>query len=223
MRRTLLMAAAAAGLAAPLAQAGPVWNEIADGGGDAGSTIATAQVVGPGEITSITGTTSPSDQQDLFVIHITSVSMFSALTDMGTDYDTQLWLFNTSGFLVTGNDDDTDSPVTFGSQLSPGPNTDGTPGLINPGTYILAVSGFGSPGNGGPGDPRDAGGLALANQASFIEHTGPDGPGGANPLASWVPGADTGSYVIAITGVPAPGALALLGLAGLLAARRRRG
>jgi MYXO-CTERM domain-containing protein len=222
MRRNLLIAAAAAGLSAPLAHAGMAWDETINGGGDAGSTIGSAQVITPGALSSISGVTGAGDTQDLYVIQITQVSQFSAITDMGTDFDTQLWLFATSGHLVTGNDDDAASPVTFGSALFAGPNSDATPGLINPGTYILAVSGFGTPGNGGGGDPRDAGNLPLANQATFTEHTGPDGPGGANPLAGWVPGADTGSYVISITGVPAPGALALLGIAGLVAGRRRR-
>jgi hypothetical protein len=62
---------------------------------------------------------------------------------------------------------------------------------------------------------------------------GPTGSGGANPLASWIPGGPPnfdlgGDYRILLTGaavallVPEPGSLALLGIAGLAAIARRR-
>jgi hypothetical protein len=226
MRQEIVIAAAALGLAAPLASAGLIWQEV----GDAGSLIGSAQTVtGGGPLAEIRGATSSADRQDLYLIEIKDVQNFSAIvTDLAEpgfdDYDTQLWLFDTNGFLVTGNDDDAASNVQFGSALFPGPNGDGTPGLVAPGLYVLAVTGFGNPGNGGPGDPLDVNGVRLANQLTFTEHTGPDGPGGANPLAGWVGGSLTGDYRIVMTGtsaLPGPGALALLGLAGLVARRGR--
>ncbi len=219
--RVMTMAAMAAASFALGAQA-QTWDESVHGGADAGSLVGTAQLTtGGGPLSAISGVTGVGDEQDLFIINIVDVLNFSAITGVGS-HDTQLWLFDMAGHLVAGNDDSVASPSDFGSALFAGPNDDGTPGLTTPGTYVLAVSGWGG---GNVGDPIDANNDPLSTQAVFSELTGPDGAGGANPLAGWMAGAETGAYNILLSGVeavPAPGALALLGLAGLVGARRRR-
>src|SRR5262245_8540628 len=88
-------------LACPVAaNAGPLWDELANGGGDAGHLISNAQItVGIGALGTIKGSlANGNDMEDVFKIRITDPLNFSATTTtnpFGTSgFDTQLWLFN---------------------------------------------------------------------------------------------------------------------------------
>lgn len=204
--KKILAIVAVAGLASA-AQA-QVWNEL----GDAGESLATANVTsGVGLLTQITGTFDVNDT-DMFQIYIANPATFLATTVGGTSDDTQLFLFDINGFGVAHNDD-SPSDSTLQSRLT---------GLFvpAPGLYYLAVTKYNR-------DPSSAGGLIWAN-SPFGTERAPDGPGAAGALASWAgaTSASTASYSIFLEGVefaiPAPGSIALLGLGGLLVGRRRR-
>lgn len=214
------------GLFAGTALAGTSWDEVADGGGDAGALIPGAQSVGSAgdSITQITGSTGDSDFIDLYLINITDPANFVASTagDQGgfggmADFDTKLWLFDIDGFGVLSNDDFGGAP--FHSELLPNADDGSGASIVGqPGLYYLAVGGFGD-------DALDSNGDAIFDNAAFDEISGPDGPGGNNPLADWEADGSQGNYTLAlqgVSGVPAPGALALLGLVGVLGGRRRR-
>ena len=197
---------------------GQVWNE----GPDAGSLPGTAQVVvGVGTLTDIFGTTSPNDLVDLYLIRIIDPVGFLAHTDPsggGTaSFDTQLWLFDASGLGILANDDKTGG-TGFRSWLKL-PADDGTmPVLPGVGNYYIGITGWNNDALSSGGD--------IFFAATFSEVTGPDGPGAGSPLNGWSGGGANGSYQIHLVGaefIPAPGAMALFGLGGLLAMRRRRG
>ncbi len=186
---------------------GDVWNEQ----GDAGDLINTAQVtVGNGSLDAINGIHDASDV-DMYCIRILDVGRFRASTVGGATWDTQLFLFSPDGRGVTHNDDTSNAQSTITGQF-----------VSAPGIYYLAISRYNR-------DPVDAAGALLWNNTPFNVERAPDGPGAANPVAGWT-GTNTagGAYSIFLSGagfceVPAPGALALLGLGGLtLAGRRRR-
>jgi hypothetical protein len=202
---------------------GATWNEAADGGGDAGNLPATAQDVnnGGGVLTNITGVTQAGNVQDMYGIAITDGDAFSAWTngDVGgpggsASFDTQLFLFDSAGMGVIGNDDAFPSAAPFHSGMET-PNEAGVSPA--PGNYYLAISGFNA-------DPLSAGG-AIFNQAAFDEQSSADGPGGALPITGWQTGGATGTYDIFLTGaagVPEPATLGLLGIGALAMIRRRR-
>ena len=190
---------------------GQTWDEIVDGGGDAGELLGTAQIpIGIGPLTTITGFRGPD--ADLFLINIVDPVAFMASTVANSFGDTQLWLFDVSGFGITFNDDD---PSGGGGLLSvitgqfvPGP-----------GEYYLGISNFDYDALNGDDDE-------IWNDTPFNVERQPDGPGAPGPLANWGgTGGTANAYQIDLVGVefvPAPGAMALLGLGGLLARRRRR-
>jgi hypothetical protein len=193
--------------------------------GDAGNLPATAQTAtGSGTLTGIAGSTGGGDTEDMYLINIRDFSAFQAGTDPAAgsaggsaSFDTQLWLFDTSGNGILGNDDCPGGCPGFHSHLSGPTPTDGQPGLTANGNYYLAISGFGN-------DPNSAGG-AIFNQATFAELSGPDGPGGGSPISGWMGGGATGSYTIGLSGanfVPEPATLGLVALGGLAVLRRRR-
>jgi Ca2+-binding RTX toxin-like protein len=99
--------------------------------GDAGQSLFDTQLITPGlsTLNSITGTISESNDVDLFQISVGN-QPFSATTLNGANFDTQLFLFDSNGLLLAGNDD---SDGTLQSTLSIS---------LNPGTYILGVSSF---------------------------------------------------------------------------------
>jgi len=183
------------------ALAGPDWEELANGGGDAGSGIVTAQtVVGMGSLNTVSGSLSEGgfgagDFQDVYLIRISAPSAFLAATTIAgggaADFNTQLWLFDFFGTGIVGNDDASTADV--GSLLR-GAATDGSGAQVTtPGLYYLAISGFDS-------DPVSPGG-AIFDQVTTTEISGPDGPGGSIPLSGWDAEGQTGEYTIVLSGV----------------------
>jgi hypothetical protein len=133
----------------------------------------------------------------MFLIRIVNPTMieFSASTtaELGgfADFDTRLWLFAASGLGLLANDDD-DGPQSTLLDAS----TDGTRILIDePGLYFLAVTGTGSAALGDDDDDE------IFAFATPTEISGPDGPGGGKPIDDWTSAEDSGSYLIALTGV----------------------
>ena len=230
----MIMAAIIRKLAMPVAVVGfinmsvPVaastWFEV----GDAGKLPATAQVtVGSGPLTAISGAVETNDA-DLFQISITGTTPFSAATngELGSAadpaFDTQLFLFNSDGLAVAGNDDHPGgSPggSPFHSQI--------LPISLTAGIYYLGISGFNN-------DPQSAGGAMFPSflfNAQYGPADGnPTGPGAGDPLSGWSDSGDSGDYFIGLQGasfavsVPEPITLLLmgLGLAGLGIGSRRR-
>jgi MYXO-CTERM domain-containing protein len=214
---------------------GQVWNEV----GDAGDLTSNAQAVaGLGTLSSIVGNWANGQDIDMYCIEIKDAQAFVAEVIASTGFtDTQMYLFNAAGQGIAFDDDSglslfsrigNDNTINTGSA----PSINGQPNLIanaGNGIYYLAISRF----------DADALNLAGGTQvANGIWHDGspfdgpfaPDGPGAGSSttLAGWIyatASATTGSYTISLTGasfVPAPGALALLGLAGLVGHSRRR-
>ena len=218
MRNLKFMASFAVAGLASVAFAGGTHVES----GDAGDLLGSAQATGAGGALSfITGSTGGADFIDLYMIEVVDPVAFFASTagDQGApgsgsaDFDTKLWLFDADGFGVVSNDDFGGSP--FHSHLT-GFADDGTGAAVKAGIYYLAVGGFGD-------EALSAGGEIFAN-GTFEEISGPDGPGGGSPLSGWANTGAQGNYNVNLQGVnaiPAPGAIALLGLAGLAGRRRR--
>ena len=206
-----------------IAFAGPDWVE----GADAGSDLSHAQVItGIGVPRSISGSLASSflgaDYEDLYVIRVLQPSFFS-FKMQPTTFNSQLYLFGISAdkpnlYGLLSNDDQ--STTSTAASIATSHATDGTGvRILYPGLYCLAITTSGR-------YPVSASG-AIFYQATPTEVSGPDGPGRYDPLSGWEGSGDTGSYTVDVEGVgfvdvPAPGALALAGLAGAAALRRRR-
>lgn len=225
-----LVAAAILVTALPVSTfAGPIHSEV----GDAGSTIAGAQLINDGTtadpVTSITGSIGGSGDADVYGIFISNPAAFSATTvgTAGSLGDTQLFLFNSAGLGVVTNDD-----AAAGGLRSDIPAANGF--VTTPGLYYLAISTFNN-------DPLSASGFIFPN--SFSGVNGPTGPGGGSPLTGFDGSSTgTGTYTINLTGafhvtpagpgpdpvpgVPEPTGMALFGFAtvaaGYVAWRRRK-
>jgi hypothetical protein len=213
MKGTLVAALAVASVSG-LANA-QIWNEV----GDAGDLPASAQVVmGAGSLTQINGFFGANDA-DMYRILITNPAAFSATTFGGTTLDTQLWLFHVSGMGIAHNDDVPAGNPGAGTLQSMFPVGNPLYASLAPGEYLIAITRYDR-------DPVSAGGLIFPNSPFNVVH-GPTGPGGGSPITGWLgtTSASTAQYSIYLTGagfIPAPGALALFGLAGLAGTRRRR-
>lgn len=209
---------------AGMAVAGPDWLEQ----GDAGSTITSAQKpqrpLGAESLESVSGSLAEGfavpDYEDLYYIRIMDPGNFS-IRPVFADFNVVLYLFNITvngeGYGLLGNDDE--SPTSSLPKLTAF-STDGTGVQVSvPGDYVLAVTGRGR-------TPVSRSG-AIFNLASPTEISGPDGPGGFNPLMDWTGVGETGHYSFQMVAtdfpaVPAPAGLAVLAAGGLALGRRRR-
>ncbi|MDG2201531.1 MAG: DVUA0089 family protein [Phycisphaerales bacterium] len=194
---------------------------------DAGSNVNNAKkLTGAGALNTITGALTGSnrgegDFQDVYEVYISNPEIFRlqfAPTDGG--FNTMLWLFDQEGRGLLGNDnsfiDGEPTPLSFLGNSS----TDGSFQLVNPGRYYIAISGFNS-------QPVSAQGSIFNLGDDLFGVYGAQGQGANAPQIGWTQDGDIGSYFLHLDGVefiplPAPGALALLGLAGLRSRRRRR-
>jgi hypothetical protein len=220
---TALVVIAAGGSSA---LAGPDWIED----GDAGATIGTAQdTTQVGAIQSVAGVIAgmDGDTEDVYKLIVTNGNDFDNDVMFGFrgefEFNASLWLFDSQGFGVLGNDDD---PLTGGPDARlTAPSTDGVTLFLPPGIYYLAVTESGNVplaflnGMGRGGEGAELG--EIFSFASSTEISGPDGAAGNSVFQEWSGGAgNTGGYGVVIT--PTPGTAALLGLGGLVAMRRRR-
>lgn len=185
-----------------LAYANPVLET-----GDAGDLPGSAQGFGAGLISSISG--GLGGDVDMFHLYIPDLSLFFATTVSGAGFDTQLFLFDSSGMGVVANDDDGGCGC-FQSTLPAG-------FAAGSGWFYLAISQYNN-------DATSVGGLIFPSNP-FSGVFGPTGPGGGSAISGWS-GAPGGGYAYTIFlqgahGVPEAPAFALLGL-GLLALLRQR-
>jgi hypothetical protein len=205
--------ALAAVLAAARAATAGTWTEV----GDAGQLPSTAQVtlgLPNSLLTAISGTISTTSDHDMFEIYIPVGSAFSATTvgQPGTIFDTQLFLFDSTGRGVYANDDDA---AGAGASLFRSTLPAGSPlGPVTTGYYFLLIDVSGS-------YPTSSGGVIFpnfsTNPANETAVVGPTGPGGGSTITGYSgTGAETGTYTIALAGamtaviVPHPGGLVLL-------------
>lgn len=151
-------------------------------------------------------TTTTPDFEDMYRIVIDRPGLFKAEAIPGpndTDFDLQLFLFDANGVGVLAADNDA-SGVGNSVQLLDQSN-DGSGAMIeSPGTYFLAVAGSGyypvaiNPFTGAPAPIF--GPSALPDG----EISGPDGPGGANPIIGWQGTPQVGRYRLIIDGARTP-------------------
>jgi hypothetical protein len=204
----------------------------------AGALPGTAEDLTGVNVTEITGsipdTTDPLLGVNMFAINITDYQDFSAIT-IGSPFgitDTELFLFNSGGFGVMGNDD-----IDGGNTLSCLPSADGSspcesplPSGVGPtsdGTYYLAITRSSN-------DPLSVSGeiFTIFNSTDVV---GPDlTAGGNDPITDWDGGAFTSAdtdlvnYQIDLTGTspvtapePATWGLMAIGVAFILVRRKR--
>lgn len=142
------------------------------------------QTQGVGSLTQIVGTLPGATDVDLFAINIDNPAGFSASTVGGAAFNTQLFLFNSTGLGVTHHDNvsaqNQQSQIT--GQFVPGP-----------GVYFLGISGFNR-------DPFSPANQPLWNDQPFTVERPADGPGAANPVANWGGMGPGGPYTIDLTG-----------------------
>ena len=229
---TIILAASLASSIGSVAAAGPVWD--IDYTNDARQTAGTAQV--------ITSSLSPyinifgrlggygfvgSDFVDMYQIQISSQTLVSISTAGGSlggdaDFNTQLFIFRRKG----GNGNNVRAAAlranndaalgNLGSRIGDeyDPNSDYT--LLSPGYYYLAIAGYGTMA------VNDGGGLIW----SGLDNPGATVSGNEQFLGDWAGQGEIGEYHIRLQAVsgnaaPTPGAVALLGLAGIIRRRRR--
>ena len=229
---TAILPTALASSIGSVAAAGPVWD--IDYTDDARQTAGTAQV--------ITSSLSPyinifgrlggygfvgSDFVDMYQIHISSQTLVSISTAGGSlggsaDFNSQLFIFRRKGgngnnvraAAIRANNDA--ALGNLGSRIGDefDPTSDYT--LLSPGYYYLAITGYGTMA------VNDDGGLIW----SGLDAPGATVSGNEQFLGDWAGQGEIGEYHIRLQAVsgnaaPTPGAIALLGLAGVIRRRRR--
>lgn len=207
---------------APVALAGPDWDTDLES--DAGSSLQSAQTITfNGNLQTIAGRLNglavlDADFHDVYRLVITSPGDF--LIDLtgpgGVDFDACLWLFDENGVPLLGTNDADGN--TTAPRLGNSSNAGSPISITQPGVYFLAISGIGSEpiAFGEPLWPSVVFQPGIVAGA-FGTKSGWDG--------SWSGDGAIGNYLMTVTGVsgvPGPGALALLGAAGLIGRRRRR-
>ena len=163
--------------------------------GDAGDLRATANDMGAGAVTTITGSFTDASDADVYRICLTNGTSFSATTVGATTLDTQMFLFNSQGYGIYANDD---SGGTRGSLLPAQHRFSPRAG----GEYFLGISSFNR-------DPQSSQGEIF--QDNFSRMLYPDaivdaqGFGAAEPLSGWLGRASgpPGTYRITLTGTKA--------------------
>lgn len=204
MKNVLAIAALVAVAGAANAQ---VYNEM----GDATDTPPGQSVTNG--TTSIVGTNLGNDA-DVYGFSWGGGSLTMDTFGGGGAFDTQLHLFDIAGNGIGENDDSGNGGSGLESQISLN---------LAAGSYLIGITSFNN-------DAVDAGNLPVFGFTNtFNDDLGNfiQGPEGNGPLAGWdLGGGGSGAYVItfssAVNAVPAPGALALFGLGGIAAIRRRR-
>ena len=187
-------------------------------------------------VTEITGsipdTTDPLLSVEMFKLNISDYLDFSAISN-GLPFgitDTELFLFDSTGAGVYGNDDQGGSdPVAYtlaclpsadGSNPCPSTRPSGV-GPTSDGIYYLAIT---SSANG----PLDGDCNEIFN---ILDSTDVVGPSSSVPIANWdgnaftSPDTDLVNFDITVTGVsktPEPGVLALLAIGLLCIALRKK-
>jgi hypothetical protein len=164
---------------------------------------------------------------DMFAIDITDAADFSAITNPAGPFgipDTELFLFNSGGFGVYGNDDISGSDVLscLPSAEVTNPCVSSRPAGVGPttdGVYYLAITRSAN-------DPESVGGNIFSEILS-TDVTGPDPTmGGPDPINGWddnvftSPNFDLVNYDITLTGTgpvgtPEPASFALVGVGSL--------
>ncbi len=220
----------AASLIASAALAGPSWD--LDNTSDAKQSAQDAQAVTTGgSVLNISGSLSgipllgEVDLVDMYLVYINAPMTFYMSTAGGqfggsANFDSQLFLFSaqnnptgmSAGALLANHLAAAGSSGSFVGSAS----SDGSYRLDSAGFYYLAISAFGT-------NP-----YASNNELLWGALTDPGvvAYGQGTELAYWQNAGNVqgGAYTIhlnGVTGVPAPGACALLGLCGLLRSRRR--
>jgi MYXO-CTERM domain-containing protein len=228
-----VVAFVATGSLASIALAGPIWD--ADLVDDAKQSADTAQVVSAdGNVTQIRGKLtgaafmSGGDYIDMYLVRIATPSILKISTAGGsaggfTQFDSQLFVFRalqtTQGNFVAqavlANNDASDG--NLGSLIGNTANDGSQFTLQNAGLYFIAIANAGVTALNANGGPLWEG-LDQPGRVAFGQFGGFNNWGGQ-------PDANVGDYAIrleGVSGVPSPGAAALLGLAGLAGRRRRR-
>ncbi len=165
-----------------------LWSEAS--GTPAGELPETAQIPsGSGSLGGIQGVLE-TGTVDMFKIRVCDPTLFSATTVGQTTLDTQLFLFNADGLGVAVNDDEV-AGLSLQSTIT-------NQFVQQEGEYYITVAQYNR-------DPVDINGALIWQNTPFGSERAPDGPGAANPVASWINTTGTGGYVIALTGACYPG------------------
>ncbi len=183
MRRIAAASAACLALAASTAGA-QIWDEFANGGGDAADFPPGQLTIGTGPLTEIRGRIgNPDFDVDMYCITIPNQQAFTAsVFEPQNGLSAQLWLFDAAG---NGIAHSCDSTAPYASQI--------LVGLVPaPGTYFLAISRLGL-------EPIDGASNPIFPSIS----SGMTGPNAAvGPIAGWGgPGSGSpGAYSIILEG-----------------------
>jgi hypothetical protein len=157
-------------------------------------------VSGSGNVDQIFGSLSSTSDADVYRILISDPELFSAETF--SPIDTQLFLFDVTGFGIVADDDNSisrDAGFPLGDPLL---------GSLVAGEYLLAVSGFDL-------DPVSAGLEIFPDPAKDdFGVVGATGPGASGPFDAWVQGDPT------VVPEPCTALLVGFGLAGLALRRQ---
>jgi hypothetical protein len=160
--------------------------------GDAGNLPGTAQIPqGSGPLLGIAGVLDPGDA-DMYKISICDAANWSATTVGGAAFDTQLFLFDSTGHGLSSDDDD---PLGTGGTLS----RLSSQFVPSNGDYYLALSGYDM-------DPiGDTSGGEIWLDTPYNVERRPDGAAAGEGVGGWDGSGGGGTYTIFLTGTCYPG------------------